>query len=197
MRAFTSDRQGGGLPAILVIILFIVAAVAGGWYYLRPRFESDPPQVKLAPNVDALSAASTLEIAVSDAGTGLKSVKATLSSAGGEQVLASEEYSQPVRDKKITLDTSKLTGLKEGPAVLRVSARDASWWRGNEAVLEKPLTIDLTPPTLDLVADDRYVNFATAGALVFKASSYTATRGVKSGNYFFSGLAGQATRNPD
>jgi hypothetical protein len=35
---------------------------------------------------------------------------------------------------------AKLPGMKEGPAVLRVIARDASLWHffsGNEAVLEK------------------------------------------------------------
>ena len=43
-------------------------------------------------------------------------------------------------------------------------------FRGNEAVLEKNLTIDITPPTLELIADDRYVNFGGVGAIVYKAS---------------------------
>jgi murein DD-endopeptidase MepM/ murein hydrolase activator NlpD len=200
MRDFASSRQRGSLPVILVVILILVAGVAGAAYYLRPRFEADPPEITLASNLDALGAASVVEVVVTDAGTGLKSVKATLSTAGGEQVLASEEYGQPVRDKKIVLDTSKLTGLKEGPAVLRVSARDASWWhtfKGNETVLEKQLTIDLTPPTLELVADDRYVNFGGVGILVYKTSADTATSGVKMGDYWFPGFPGQVKGHPD
>mgnify|MGYP003336790927 CR=1 FL=1 len=50
----------------------------------------------------------------------------------------------------------KLSGLKEGPAVLRVVARDRSYWnlfRGNEAVVEKNIAIDVTPPTIELIAD--------------------------------------------
>jgi hypothetical protein len=84
--------------------------------------------------------------------------------------------------------------------VLRVTARDASLWhffRGNEAVLEKNLTIDLTPPVLELIADDRYVNFGGVGAIVYKASADTATSGVKIGDSFFPGFPGQVKDHPD
>ena len=30
---------------------------------------------------------------------------------------------------------------------------------GNQTVVEKNVTIDVTPPTIELIADDRYVNF--------------------------------------
>ena len=84
--------------------------------------------------------------------------------------------------------------------MLRVTARDASLWHffsGNEAVLEKNLTIDITPPTLELIADDRYVNFGGVGAIVYKASADTATSGVKIGDYFFPGFPGQVKDHPD
>ncbi len=84
--------------------------------------------------------------------------------------------------------------------MLRVSARDASlshFFSGNEAVLEKNLTIDTTPPTLELIADDRYVNFGGVGAIVYKASADTATSGVKIGDYFFPGFRGQVKDQPD
>jgi hypothetical protein len=55
-------------------------------------------------------------------------------------------------------------------------------------VLEKKLTIDITPPTLELIADDRYVNFGGVGVIVYKASADTATSGVKIGDYFFPGF---------
>ena len=62
---------------------------------------------------------------------------------------------------------------------------------------EKNLTIDITPPTLELIADDRYVNFGGVGAIVYKASADTATSGVKIGDYFFPGFAGQVKDHPD
>ncbi len=103
-------------------------------------------------------------------------------------------------EKKIAVALAKVSGVKEGPAVLHVTARDASLWHffaGNEAVLDKNFTIDITPPTLELVADDRYVNFGGVGAIVYKASADTATSGVKIGDYFFPGFPGQVKDHPD
>jgi murein DD-endopeptidase MepM/ murein hydrolase activator NlpD len=102
-----------------------------------------------------------------------------------------------VQEKKITVALAKVPGLKEGTAVLRVTARDAALWRGNETVLEKNVTIDVTPPVLELIADDRYVNFGGVGVIVYRTSPDTATSGVKFGSHFFPGFAGQVKDHPD
>ena len=187
-------------PAINLLYLIVIIAIVGGGYFLVPRFEWHKPEIKLIPDGDALGLAP-LEIAVTDQGTGLKSVTATLSSGGSERALASEQYAQPVTEKKITVAlSSKLTGVKEGPAVLRVSARDNSLWnffRGNETVIQKNITIDITPPTLDLIADDRYINFGGVGMIVYKPSADTVMSGVKIGDYFFPGAKGQIKDHPD
>ena len=192
MSTFASDRPRK-FPFLLVVVVLIVAAILGAAWYFKPRFESQPPQVKLTPEPTVLGQASNVEILVTDPGTGLRSVTATLSAGGTDHTLAAEQYAEPLREKKIALDLSKLKGLKEGPAVLRVSARDDSLrnaFKGNETTLEKQLTIDITPPTLQLIADDRYVNFGGVGALVYTASADTATSGVKIGEHFFAGFPG-------
>src|SRR5580765_7997260 len=186
---------GRGLVYLVLIILII-----GGGYLLVPRFEWRRPQIKITPDIDTIGLAP-VEIEVDEPGTGLKSFAVVLIAGGTEHTLVSEQYDQPLAQKKFTVAlSSKLTGLKEGPAVLRVTARDRSLWnffRGNESVVEKNLTIDITPPTLDLVADDRYVNFGGVGVIVYKPSPDTATSGVKMGTYFFPGFAGQIKNHPD
>jgi murein DD-endopeptidase MepM/ murein hydrolase activator NlpD len=194
--SFQPDRRRTRLP-LLILSLIIVAGVVAAAYFLRPRFESEPPRIAITPAADALGLASPVEILVTDPGSGLKSVTATLSAGGSERTLASEQYGEPVREKKLAIDLSKLAGLKEGPAVLRVSARDASLFRGNEAVVQKEFTIDITPPTLELVADDRYVTFGGVGAIVYKVSADTATSGVRIGDHFFPGFPGQIKGRPD
>jgi len=200
MSVFKSDTPSRSNWAIPSLLLIIIAGLLGGAYYLWPRFEWEPPQITLIPDVDVLGVAP-MEIVVSDQGAGLKSVTATLTSGGAEHTLASEQYAEPVSEKKITVVlSSKLTGVKEGPAVLRVSARDRSLWnsfRGNETVIQRNVTIDITPPTLELVADDRYVNFGGVGVIVYKASADTAMSGVRIGDYFFPGYAGQIKGHPD
>jgi murein DD-endopeptidase MepM/ murein hydrolase activator NlpD len=179
--------------------VIVIAVIAGGSYFLAPRFESEPPQIIVSPNVDALGLAP-LEIQVADRGAGLKSVTATLSQGGTEHKLAAEQFDRAVSEKKIAVALAKVPGVKEGPAVLRVTARDASlarFFAGNDAALEKNVTIDITPPTLELIADDRYVNFGGVGVIVYKASPDTAVSGVKIGDYFFRGFPGQVKDHPD
>src|SRR5512141_1404160 len=199
MNAFPSDRRRSKLPIVVVLLLIVIAGLVGGAYYVAPRFETEPPQITVSPNVDVLGVAP-LEIQVTDKGAGLKSFKATLSQGGTEHNLAAEQFDKPVGEKKMSVSPAKVAGLKEGPAVLRVTARDASMWHffgGNEAALEKNFTIDITPPTLELIADDRYVNFGGVGVIVYKASADTASSGVKIGDYFFPGFPGQVKGHPD
>jgi murein DD-endopeptidase MepM/ murein hydrolase activator NlpD len=185
-------RKSGVMKKI-VFILVVFAVIAGG-YFAFPKFEWKAPEIKLTPDSDVL-ALNPIEIEVTERGTGLESLSVTLSTAGTENVLVNEKYDDPVMQKKVTVAvTAKLTGVKEGPAVLRVSARDRSLWsffRGNQTVIEKKLTIDVTPPTLELLADDPYVNFGGVGVIAYKPSADTARSGVQIGTYFFPGHKGQ------
>lgn len=186
---------GLGFFAVLLVIL-----LGAGGYFVIPRFEWHKPQIKINPDTDTIGLAP-LEITVVERGSGLKSFTAVLNSGGSEYALASEEYDQPLMQKKFIVALSaKLAGLKEGPAVLRVTARDRSLWgffRGNQTIVEKNVTIDITPPTLELMADDRYVNFGGVGMVVYKPSSDTVKTGVKIGNYFFPGYKNQIKAHPD
>lgn len=196
MTAFPPSRRRSKLPLVLIFLAIVIAAAIAAGITLRPHFESEPPQITLSPAVDVVGQAP-LSIQVSDTGTGLKSVTVTLSQGGAELKVAAEQFAQPVREKKIEVALAKLPGVKEGPATLRVTASDAAEWTANQAVLEKKLDIDITPPALELVADDRYVNFGGVGVIVYKASADTATSGVKLGNHYFPGFAGQVKGHPD
>jgi murein DD-endopeptidase MepM/ murein hydrolase activator NlpD len=186
-------------PVLNVVYLLLFIGLIAGAYFVMPRFEWHAPQIKLTPDSDTIGLAP-LEIDVTERGTGLKSFSVTLNAGGTEHVLASEQYDQPLMEKKTSLAlSSKLTGLKEGPAVLRVAARDRSLWsffKGNETVVQKNLTIDITPPVVELIADDAYINFGGVGLIVYKPSADTVASGVKIGNYFFPGYKAQ-TKDPN
>ena len=198
MNAFNSEKPRR-FPLFTVLSVIIVAALAGGAYYLAPRFEREAPKITLTPESDVLGR-GPLEVVIHDQGTGLRSVTATLTVGGTEHSLAAEQYPEGQTEKKLTVAAAKIAGIKEGAAVLRVSARDGSLWRffkGNETVVQKNLTIDLTPPTLELIADDRYINFGGVGAIVYKPSPDTVTSGVKLGDYFFPGAKGPVKDQPE
>src|SRR5687768_5772001 len=110
MSAYSSDRPRSKAPVVLVLALLVIAALGAGAWYLSPRFEADPPQISLAPNADVVGLAP-LELAVTDKGTGLKAVTATLSQGGTDRPLASEQFSQPVGEKKITVVLAMVPGV--------------------------------------------------------------------------------------
>jgi murein DD-endopeptidase MepM/ murein hydrolase activator NlpD len=196
MSTYPADRPRSKRPFLLALLVIVIAAAAGGALYLWPRFESAPPQITVSPEADVLGAAP-LQVRVVDAGTGLRSLTATLTQGGAEVSLAAEQFARPAAEKELTFALARVPGIKEGPAVLRVTARDAALFRGNQAVLQKDVTIDVTPPTLELVADDRYVNFGGVGAIVYKASADTVSSGVRMGAHFFPGFPGQVKGHPD
>jgi murein DD-endopeptidase MepM/ murein hydrolase activator NlpD len=184
---------------LVVLLVLVVAGIAAAGYLFRNRLESAPPQISVAPNVDALGL-RPLEVTVEDAGSGLKSVIVTLTAAGAEHRIAAEELRPPAASRKYVVDASKIAGIKEGPATLRAVARDNSIrnsFAGNEAIFDKQLAIDVTPPTLELVADDRYINFGGVGALVYKPSADTESSGVRVGSHYFPGFKGAIQGKPD
>jgi len=195
MSAYQNDRPRRKLPALLVLLVVLLAGLVAAAIYFRPRFESQPPQIRLIPDADVVGNAP-LEITVADAGSGLKSLSIRL----GETSIAAEQFASPIGEKKVSISLAKLPGVKEGPATLRVVARDASlwgWFKGNQTVVQKQIAIDLTPPTLELIADDRYISFGGAGALVYKTSADAATSGVRVGKHFFPGFAGPIKDKPE
>jgi murein DD-endopeptidase MepM/ murein hydrolase activator NlpD len=198
MSALNSEKTRR-FPAIKVLLAVILAALLGAGIYFAPRFEREAPQIRLTPDTDVIGA-GPMEITVVDAGSGLRSITATLSAGGSEHALAAEQFAEPIKEKTISVAPAKIGGVKEGPAVLRITARDGSLWGffgGNETVVQKNLTIDITPPTLELIADDRYISFGGAGAIVYKPSTDTVTSGVKMGDYFFPGTKGPVKDQPE
>ena len=181
------------------VVVFIAVLVAAG-YFVVPRFEWRRPEIKITPESETIGLGA-IEISVTEQGSGLKSFSAVLSSGGTDYPLVNEQYDQPVMQKQFKIvPLAKLAGAKEGPAVLRASAKDRSlwnWFRGNESVLQKNVTLDITAPTIELIADDRYVNFGGVGVIVYKPSADTVSTGVKIGNYVFPGYKGQIKEHPD
>ena len=78
MSTFASNRPRSNTPVVVVLLVIVIAALGAGAWYFSPRFEADPPQISLAPDADVVGLAP-LELQVTDKGTGLKSVTATVS----------------------------------------------------------------------------------------------------------------------
>lgn len=174
-----------------LLTLVIIIAV-GLWLYLL--FESYPPSIQIKLKSKYVGAQS-FDIEISDRGRGLKRISISLITRGGEQPIVAEEYDLPIKDKTITVALSRANlNIKEGPAILRVSATDRSYQKffsGNETTIEKKVIVDLTPPTIQLIRGDRYINFGGSGLVLYRTSKDSIKSGVRIGKYFFPGYKGQ------
>jgi murein DD-endopeptidase MepM/ murein hydrolase activator NlpD len=92
----------------------------------------------------------------------------------------------------VTIDPEKL-GLGDGPAILRVVARDnawRSWWNGNKAYVEKRVSLDTQPPVVNVLSRSHYFRQGGAGLVIYRLSEPCETSGVYVEDNFFPGYAG-------
>src|SRR5688572_8159099 len=101
MSAYETDRPRRKLPLALVLLAVLLAGLVAGAIHFRSRFESQPPQIRLAPDSDVIGTAP-LEITIADAGSGLKSLSIKL----GETSIAAEEFASPLAEKKVDVALS-------------------------------------------------------------------------------------------
>jgi murein DD-endopeptidase MepM/ murein hydrolase activator NlpD len=181
-----------------VIALLAIAIVLGTALWLR--CEGVPPEVHAPDAVAVGRHGATVVIEVVDADSGVRSVEAVLRHAGGEALLLEERYpGNPVTGAlagpapppaELRLEPEAL-GLREGDAFLDVRATDWSWarlLRGNETVLEVPVTVDLTAPRVQVESGLTYVRRGGAAAVAYRVGESTTRDGVEVADAFFPGF---------
>ena len=180
---FLPRRNMGLLGALAVMVL----VVAGGILLFR-QLEWYAPRIEVhleRPTVGRRAFA----VKVGDRGTGLSHVSIDVISAGVSTPIHSRRFPASVHssDIPVQLDPGRYK-LRDGPGVLKVTAVDRSYWGffgGNESVLEKQVTLDFRPPTVEITGDDRYVTQGGTGFVTYKASPDTDRTGVRIARHFF------------
>ncbi len=179
-------------------VLFLLVAVGGGGLAFF-RAEGTPPVVVAPTSLSIGKAGLDVEIAASDAGSGIRELSAVLSHAGGDQEVALQLYpgswlrgGEAGTDRSLSLHLDpKQLGAVEGSGFLRITARDWSWrgaFSGNQTRLEVPVTIDLSPPRVSVASGLTYVGRGGSGAVVYSVSEPTARDGVQVADRFYRGV---------
>jgi len=148
------------------LYLLFLALIIGGFIFIFPRFEWHAPTVEIKLDYEFIGL-RPFDVVIKDKGKGLISVSIVLTNEQGEFPLIQEDYSQPVMDKNFTisLDSKKL-GIKDGPATIRVTAVDGSYWgffKGNKTILSKDVKVDITPPRVEVLSRENYIILAAQG----------------------------------
>ncbi len=181
-----------------------VLLLLGGLIFLAfTKAEWHRPTATLVDQRDTLGANGTIDVRVHDVGTGLKRSRIELESEGIRTVLLSEEYPADTWRRSTTFETTLSVPLgggehkiAEGPATIRVYAEDYSWlrwFRSRQPLLEHTLRIDLTPPNLEVLSREHYVNQGGADLVLYRTAEDATRSGVTIGDYFFPGTPGLFT----
>ena len=196
LRGVGEDLMTRSALGVVALLLVAGAAVAVG----MARCEGTPPSVETASPLAIGADARAVTVEVADGGAGVRSLRATLVHAGGEAPLSEREFggsllpylgSHSERERVDLSIDAKALGLASGDAKLRLTARDLSWrdfGRGNEVIVEVPVTIDYRPPSISLAPGITYAKRAGSVALVYDVSDDTERDGVEVGDRFYPSL---------
>jgi len=181
------------MASSLGIVILLAFLIAGG-LFLAKQFEWHDPVVTTDLDSDAIGSGA-FNITLQDEGKGLAYVAVSLITGDSSQTLFFAEFDTPLKERivKIRLDPSQIN-VKEGPGILRITAADRSYWsffRGNKTTVDKPVTVDLTPPTVEILNEDRYITLGGSALVVYRSSSDTRLSKVKIGGHVFPGYQGR------
>jgi murein DD-endopeptidase MepM/ murein hydrolase activator NlpD len=157
--------------AFLLVVLVLLIAVVGSVSYLGWRQSVPAPKVTSAqPRL--LGHKTALPIVVEAAHGNVASVEIKIVQGGKQAVLVRNDGSLgPRAELPTTLEIANL-GLREGPATIEVRARD-DFWRPltmpEKVVASWPVSIDLSPPKIEVLASTGYYSPGGVLLVAFRA----------------------------
>jgi murein DD-endopeptidase MepM/ murein hydrolase activator NlpD len=196
-QATRGSRFSPGLVAGAILGL----AAVGGILYVGSRMLFAPkPELRLVEPFEVVGQKRTLRLAAADP-SGLRAFKVSIEQDGQAQVVLDEAYEPARAEAKLEWSPAaeKRFRLKEGKGVLRAEVRNGSWgnfFRGRTAELTQEFTVRLTPPRMEALSTQHYVNQGGADMIVYKVHPPTAESGVVAGPYFFRGFPLPGAKEP-
>lgn len=174
-----------GSKLIYVMGVFLIGIITGGiFYYL----EWEKPQIRLADDIEIISAHKDISITLVDMKSGLRSYRVSLLQEDKEYEVAQADL--PLKgtfEKKLDIEIvpSKLN-IKDGKALLIVHAVDFSPLK-NSVSISKEVSIDSVPPQVALISTAHYVNPGGTCLVLYSASDDAVVSGVRCGESLFPG----------
>jgi murein DD-endopeptidase MepM/ murein hydrolase activator NlpD len=178
------------LLAVLLVLLLFFATVL--WWF---KFEHFPPRVSLVAPLSVLGRKTPFDIDVHTDTPGLHTASVRLIMNGTPFELFSNTYpagtwgSPAVTDSRLHIEAD-LAQLKvpEGNATVEVSVDTHAWhlWgQSHESSLRIPLTVDLTPPKVEVLTTQHNIRLGGVDVVVFRQSPDTTRSGIEVDKYFF------------
>jgi len=185
------------MRAVLALLLVVLLAAGAFWWL---KFEHHPPHAALGTVLTVLGRKTPIDVDVQSDAPGLRSVAVRLQAGGAAFELLAESYPKAswrgsgITDKRLHIETD-LAQLKvpEGPATLEVFIETYAWHvlpPPHASVLSVPVTVDMTPPRIELLTTQHNVRLGGVELAVFRQSPDTVESGIQVDRYFFPAITG-------
>jgi murein DD-endopeptidase MepM/ murein hydrolase activator NlpD len=155
-----------------LVVLLLLLAVVGSISYLGWR-QSVPGVKSLTAPTRFLGQKTTLSLRLEARRGNVARVELRVVQGGKSTSVATQQGAFGRRvEIPVTIESAAL-GLREGSATLEVWGRD-DFWRplrtDDRAIASYPVTVDLTPPKIELLAATQYVSPGGSGLVAFRVS---------------------------
>jgi murein DD-endopeptidase MepM/ murein hydrolase activator NlpD len=182
----------GGVGVILLFSVF---------WLLGVRLEGQQPEIRFEMETPYVGKSHQFSISLADSKSGLRKIWVAMVQDGKEVVLADQDFPSAgmLRGGEIKSELLNIAfeperhEFSDGKATLRLAVWDYSWrdwFRGNQAYLEKSLTIDTQPPEIEVISRVHNLAQGGAGLVIFRTSEDCRLAGVQVGDNFFPAHAG-------
>ncbi len=176
-----SSKPHGRIPLVpprsringwVLVILALLLVVVGGVSYLGWRQSVAPVRVTVdAPRF--LGHKTPVTVVLEAAQGNVARAEVRVVQGGAPVVVVTRQAPGGARLELPVVVESATLGLKEGAATLEVWARDDFWRplrRGDRALFTAPVTIDFTPPRVEVLASTRYISPGGVSLVVFRVA---------------------------
>jgi len=156
----------------LLVVLLLLLAVVGSVSYLGWR-QSVPGVRSLTSPPRVVGQKTSLAVTLEASRGNVARIEIRVAQGGRVVVVARQEGAFGRRVEAPVVLESAARGLREGAATLEVWARD-DFWRplriDERAVAAYPVTVDLTPPKLEILAATQYLAPGGSGLVAFRVT---------------------------
>ena len=161
----------------MLLVLILILAVVGSVSYLGWRQTVPGVQVLSTPP-KFLGQKTPLALVLEARRGNVARVEVRVVQSGTPTPVTKQEGPLGRRVEMPLVVESSALGLREGNATLEVWARDDFWrpWRpADRAIASYPVTIDLTPPKIELLAATHYLSPGGTGLVAFRVTGAART----------------------
>lgn len=192
----SADRGSSRAVSMLAVLTGLVVLIFLAFFaFTYKRWEGQAPEISFDRDFKALGGHPSLTLTVADPASGLRYVTIRLSQNNHEVTLAEESFEKTTAEKSRQYDVGRLIAekykIQDGPAILSVSAADYAFrdfLRGNRREISKTFAFDVTPPRVEVLPGQHYINQGGSESVVYRVSEDVEVSGVQVGPHFFPGF---------